>query len=214
LQSGFAELELKPLRIRHIADPEPDYPGNRMNDAKVDPFGRIWAGTMDADMKKETGALYRLDTDLTISRQDRGYMVTNGPAFGAQGECLYHTDSPRRTVYRFDLSPDGAISAKRIFIEFPRGWGVPDGMTVDVDGGLWIAHWGGGRISRFTPNGELDRSIALPASQITSCAFAGEALDRLFVTSAALDRDDEEMAGMLFEVDPGVRGIAPNRFAG
>lgn len=92
--------------------------------------------------------------------------------------------------------------------------GIPDGMTVDASGGIWIAHWGGGRVSRFTPDGKLDRDIRLPASQISSCVFAGENLDRMFVTSAAVDRPDEPLAGTLFEIDPGTVGLAPNLFDG
>jgi sugar lactone lactonase YvrE len=214
LQSGFAELVLEPFACRLIADPEPDLPDNRLNDAKADHLGRIWAGSMDCEVREATGSLYRLDPDFSVTRQDRGYRVTNGPAFGLGRDCLYHNDTGLGVVYRFDLGPAGEIGNRTEFLKFPRDWGFPDGMTVDAEGGLWIAHWGGGRISRFTPDGKLDRSIPLPASQITSCTFAGPDLDRLFVTSAAKDRPDEPQAGMLFEVDPGVRGLAPNLFAG
>ena len=214
LKSGFARLTLDPFDCDVFADPEPDRPHNRMNDAKADRFGRIWAGTMDSDMRTQSGSLYRLDADGTVTVADSGYEVTNGPAFGRHDECMYHSDSVKRTVYRFDLSPAGAISGKSEFIVFPQDWGYPDGMTVDSEGGLWIAHWEGGRVSRFLPDARFDRSIALPASRITSCTFAGPGLDRLFVTSAALDRDDEPASGMLFEVRPGVRGLATRQFAG
>jgi sugar lactone lactonase YvrE len=214
LQSGFAELTLDPVDCRPIADPEPDLPDNRMNDAKVDRFGRIWAGTMDGKVRTASGSLYRLDPGFAISRQDSGYRVTNGPAFGVEHECLYHSDTARRLVYRFELTPAGDIRDRQVFLTFADDWGYPDGMTVDEQGGLWIAHWDGGRVSRFTPEGRLDRQILLPASRITSCVFAGEGLDRMFVTSSARDRDDETQAGMLFEVDPGARGIAPYLFGG
>lgn len=214
LQSGFFELALDPFDCRPLADPEPDLPDNRLNDAKADHLGRIWAGTMDCDVRSATGSLYRLDPDFTISRQDSGYLVTNGPAFGLEHDCLYHSDTGLGIVYRFDMTADGELCNRTEFLKFPREWGAPDGMTVDSEGALWIAHWGGGRVSRFTPDGELERDIRLPASQITSCAFAGENLDRMFVTSAAVDRTDEPQAGMLFVVDPGVRGLAPNLFGG
>ena len=213
-QSGFAELALEPLTIRHIADPEPHLPTNRMNDCGVDTAGRIWAGTMDAAIKDATGALYRLDPDFTVTRHDEGYLVTNGPAFSRDGRTLYHNDTGRRVVYALPLHEDGTLGKREVFIRFRDDWGRPDGMTVDAEGGLWIAHWGGGRVSRFTPEGQLERSIPLPASQVTSCVFAGAGLDRLFVTSAAEGRHDEEHAGKLFEVDPGVRGVALPRFAG
>lgn len=215
LQSGIVELRLDPVMWKPIVDPEPQLPGNRMNDAKVDAMGRIWAGTMDVEILEVTGSLYRLDTDLRVTQQDTGYLITNGPAFGASNECLYHTDTGRSVIYRFDFSADGEISGKTEFIRFPAEWGNPDGMTVDAEGGLWVAHWGGGCVSRFNPDGTLDRRISLPASQITNCAFGGENLDRLFVTSAAKDKPDEPLAGALFEIDPqGVRGLAPNLFGG
>lgn len=214
LKSGFARLSLDPFLVEPIGDPEPDRPHNRLNDAKVDPAGRIWAGSKDDRDIDASGALYRLDADLGWSRQDDGYQVANGPAFSPDGRTLYHTDSGIRTVYAFDLADDGMIGGKRIFLRFEEEWGYPDGMTTDAEGGLWIAHWAGGRISRFLPDGTLDRSIMLPASNITSCAFAGAELDRLFVTSAALGTNGEVHAGALFEVDAGVRGIPSVAFAG
>lgn len=215
LQSGFVELTLDPVVCRAIVDPEPHYPDNRMNDAKVDHLGRIWAGTMDCDIRTATGSLYCLDRDFKVTKHDSDYLVTNGPAFGPQHDCLYHNDTGRGIVYRFALTPEGETTNRSTFLKFPAEWGVPDGMTVDAEGGLWIAHWGGGRVSRFTPEGALDRMIELPASQITSCVFAGKDLDRMFVTSAAVGRADEPLAGALFEVDPGgVRGLAPYFFAG
>jgi sugar lactone lactonase YvrE len=214
LQSGFAELTLEPFAIKHIVDPEPARPDNRLNDAKVDRHGRIWAGSMHCDIAEASGCLYRLDPDFEVSLHDSGYKVTNGPAFTVAHNYMYHTDTSRRRVYRFPLDSDGALGARETFIEFERDWGYPDGMTVDADNGLWIAHWGGGRVSRFTEHGKLDRFIELPASQITSCVFAGPNLDRLFVTSACDGKTDETDAGKLFEVDPGVRGVLQPLFRG
>jgi sugar lactone lactonase YvrE len=213
-KSGFADLTLDPLTIRPIGGPEPDLPGNRMNDGAADACGRIWAGTMDNAEQAATGALYRLDPDQTWRRMDQGYRVTNGPAFSPDGATLYHTDSARRVVYRFDLGPDGELRNKAEFVRFDEAWGYPDGMTCDIDGGVWIAHWAGSRVSRFASDGRLDRSIALPVSQVTSCVFVGDALDRMFVTSARIGREDEPMAGALFEVDPGVRGLECGMFGG
>jgi len=214
LKSGFAALGLDPFTLDPIGDPEPDRPHNRLNDAKVDAQGRIWAGTKDDRDEQPTGALYRLDPDLTWSRQDDGYTVTNGPAFDPGGHILYHTDSGRRTVHAFDLAADGSLSAKRVFLRFEEEWGYPDGMTTDAEGGLWIAHWGGGRISRFHSDGHFDRQIMLPATNITSIAFAGQGLDRMFVTSAALDSAQGPHDGALFEVFAGAVGLPSPRFAG
>lgn len=211
--SGFAELTLDPLNIRPIGDPEPDRPLNRLNDAKADPAGRIWAGTMASDCKGMEGSLYRLDSNLSWAKVDGPYGVANGPAICADGRTLYHTDSLLGLIYRFDVHDDGTLGPRTEHIRFEKAWGDPDGMTIDADGGLWVAHWGGSRVSRFTPEGKLDRSISLPASRITSCTFAGENLDRMFVTSAA-DGVDEPQAGMLFEIDPGCRGLPTCLFAG
>jgi sugar lactone lactonase YvrE len=155
-----------------------------------------------------------LDPGLTWTRHDQGYGVTNGPTFSPDGATVYHTDSLDRTVFAFDLTDDGALTNKRLFLRFEDSWGYPDGMCTDADGGIWIAHWGGSRVSRFSPDGRLDRSIALPASQVTSCAFAGPQMDRMFVTSAAVRVESEPLAGALFEVESGTRGFAPMLFAG
>lgn len=214
MRSGFAILQLDPLAIISICSPEPDRKTNRLNDAKTDRRGRIWAGSMDDEEKQRSGALYRLDPSLNWQRMDDGYRVANGPTFSPSGNILYHTDSADRVVYAFDLSEDGALSNRRIFVRFAEEWGYPDGMTTDADGCIWIAHWDGARISRFSPDGKLERSIPLPVSRPTSCAFAGTDLDRMFVTSASIGREHEPLAGGLFEVDAGVRGAETFAFAG
>ena len=210
----IAELTLDPVTVTPIVTPEPDLSGNRMNDALADAHGRIWAGTMPFACDIPTGSLYRLDTDHSLTAIDGGYTVTNGPAVGADGTWLYHTDSVARRIYRFPLDARGDVGARQDFIAFDPAWGSPDGMTVDAHGGLWVAHWGGGCISRFLPDGTRERSIDLPASQITNIAFAGPGLDRMFVTSAA-DGVDEAHGGALFEVDPqGFRGLPTHMFGG
>lgn len=213
LKSGFAKIALDPLAISPIASPEPDRPCNRMNDAKAGPAGQIFAGTMPDDDNVGEGALYRLDPDHSVTCVDHGYRIANGPAISHDGRMMYHTDSARGTIYRMAIDADGGLSSREVFLQFPADWGSPDGMTIDADGGLWVAHWGGSRISRILPDATLDRAIFLPASQITSLAFAGPRLDRLFVTSAA-EGVDEEVGGALFEVDCGISGLPPCRYAG
>jgi len=212
--SGFYFLDVDTGARRRIGSPEADRPQNRLNDAKVDRAGRIWAGSKDDTDQSASGALYRLDPSLSWSRHDDGYGVTNGPTFSLDGHVLYHTDSAARTVYAFDLAADGTLSGKRIWLTFAEDWGYPDGMTTDAEGCIWIAHWGSARVSRFSPDGVLLRSVALPATNITSCVFAGERLDRLFVTSSTLGCEDEPHAGALFEIDPGTTGLPATRFAG
>ena len=213
-KSGIVALTLDPVAATPFAQPEADRPHNRLNDAKVDTAGRLWFGSKDDRDREPLGALYRLDPDGAVTRMDDGYHVTNGPTFSPDGRWLYHSDSGRRRVYRFALGTDGSLGEREDFITFADDWGYPDGMTADAEGCLWIAHWDGARVSRFDPDGALMRSIALPARNVTSCAFAGAALDRLFVTSAAIDSPGTPADGALFEVDAGVAGLAPTAFAG
>ncbi|AGH49024.1 SMP-30/gluconolaconase/LRE domain-containing protein [Sphingomonas sp. MM-1] len=213
-RSGFAEIDLDPIAIRPIADPEPHLPGNRMNDGKADAQGRIWCGTMDMAEAQDTGSLYRLDPDRRWTRMDEGYRVPNGPAFSHCGRWLYHSDTARRVIYRFALDADGAIADRRPFVRFAEADGYPDGMTVDADGHIWVAHWGGGRISRFSPDGEQVRTVTLPARQVTNITFAGAGLDRMFVTTAATGLAPTEHDGALYEIDCGTRGLPTGIFPG
>ena len=187
--------------------------GNRLNDAKADHLGRVWAGTMPASCDRPSGAFYRIDPDGLIESVDGPYTIANGPAIDPEGRFLLHTDTALGTIFRFEIHDDGTLGARQPFVVFEREWGNPDGMTFDADGGLWVACWGASRVTRFTPDGTRDRSITLPASQITSCAFAGATLDRMFVTSAS-DGVDEPLGGALFEIDPGCRGRAPEKYSG
>lgn len=218
-QRGFVFLTPGTMAPETIGQPEPDYPDNRFNDAKADDAGRIWAGTMDDNEREASGALYRLDPDLDWQRMDRGYVVANGPAFSPDYRTLYHADTAAGTIYAFDLSSDGKLANKRTFATIPEGDGYPDGMTCDAEGGLWVCHWNGWRITRFTPEGAVDRVIEMPVSQVTSCTFGGPDFDRLYVTSATIglseqQRAQQPLAGGLFELDVGVKGFAAGQFGG
>lgn len=215
---GFAFVDLEQDRYNPICHPEAGLRGNRFNDGKVDPQGCFWAGTMDDAEIETSGALYRLDPTLSWQCVDRDYLVTNGPAFSPDGSILYHSDSALRTVYRFPVDADGAIGAREAFLHFGENDGYPDGMTSDVEGCLWIAFWDGGCVRRFSPEGAQLDQIDLPAQRPTSCAFGGPDLDRLFISSARVGLDDvldeQPLAGSLFMVRPGVRGIEQPPFAG
>jgi len=213
-KSGFARLFLDPLRIEPICAPDKDVPDSRMNDAAVDRAGRIWAGTMDDRERAATGGLYCLDAAGRCSKHDGGDVVSNGPTFSPAHDVLYHTDTLQRVIFRFPLAADGSLGKREVFVAFSQDWGSPDGMATDIEGGIWVAHWGGARLSRFLPDGRLDRAIAMPVSQVTSCCFAGPGLERMFVTSASIGRDDERLAGGLFEVAPGVRGAPTYAYDG
>jgi sugar lactone lactonase YvrE len=214
LKSGVAEFDLQTGSANLLFELEPDRPQNRLNDAKVDPLGTLWTGSKDDTDRSATGALYRIASDHSVIRVDDNYGVTNGPTFSLDGRMMYHSDSAARTVYAFDLDDDGMAANRRTWLTFEDDWGFPDGMTTDAEGCIWIAHWQGARVSRFSPDAQLISSVALPATNITSCAFAGPNLDRMYITSSTLGRESEPNAGMLFELDPGVSGLGATAFAG
>ncbi len=202
---GFALIDPDSGAFDVIDHPEPGQPANRFNDGKVDPHGNFWAGTMDDRKQDRSGVLYRLTPDRHWTAIDPGYRISNGPAFSPDGATLYHTDTLDRTTFAFDLAPDGTLTNKRVFREWRDVSGNPDGMTTDAGGNLWIAFWGGWCVRRVSPAGEVIAEYRLPASNITSMAFGGDRLDRLFVTSAAQELDAgaaaaQPLAGGLFEV--------------
>lgn len=218
-EQGFAFIDPEAARLEIIDHPEPHLTTNRFNDGKLDPAGRFWAGTMDDTKQAAQGSLYRLDADRRWTRADENYRITNGPAFSPDGGTIYHTDTPRRTTYRFDLRADGSLGERRVWLVWPDGWGYPDGMTTDAEGCLWVAFWGGSCVRRIAPDGGLVSEHPLPAAHVTSAAFGGPALDRLYVTTArqALTPEDlitQPLAGGLFEIDPGTRGLPAGTFAG
>ncbi|WP_375290309.1 SMP-30/gluconolactonase/LRE family protein [Qipengyuania sp.] len=206
-------LDLPSNHIQRLCTVEHGKPANRLNDAKADGTGRVWAGTMPVSCDTPNGAFYRIDPDGTVCEVDSPYTIANGPAIDCGGAFLLHTDTATRTIFRFAINDDGTLGERQIYIEFESDWGNPDGMTFDADGGLWVACWGAGCVARFDSSGRRERAIALPASQITNCAFAGPDLDRMFVTSAS-EGVEEPYGGALFEIEPGCRGLLPNRFMG
>jgi sugar lactone lactonase YvrE len=192
----------------------------RMNDGNCDSMGRFWAGTVGLEEEPGAGALYRLDPDLTVTRVLDGVHESNGIDWSPDDLLMYYVDSLERRVdvFDFDLST-GAITGRRPFAHVGEGDVVPDGLTVDADGGVWVALWGGSQVRRYHPDGSLDRVLALPTRQITSCAFGGSDLEDMYVTSARewLAADvlaQEPDAGALFVCRPGVKGRLQRTFAG
>lgn len=219
LLSGLHFIDLETAALEALGGPEADMPGNRINDGKADDQGRIWLGTMDNAEAEPSGSLYRVDADAGQHLMDSDYVITNGPAFSPDGPTLYHTDTLKKTIYAFDLAADGGLTNKRAHIKIADRQGWPDGMTCDAEGYLWVAHFGGWRVTRFDPEGKVDRVIGMPVGQITNVAFGGPALDVLYVTTAAKQLDAEALArqplaGALFEVPVGVKGRLSGRYAG
>ncbi len=212
-RSGLGRIWLDPLSIGPRKVVEARLPGNRMNDGKVDTHGAIWCGTMDMAEERASGSLYRIAPDGVVALVDTDYLVPNGPAFSPCGKWLYHADSGLRTIYRFALEESSARK-DGIFARFDEDDGYPDGMTTDADGFLWVAHWDGARISRFAPDGTRERSINLPARRVTNISFAGEGLNRMFVTSAATGLPPSEFDGALFEIESGTSGLPAGSYGG
>jgi sugar lactone lactonase YvrE len=210
---GIAIVDPAADRFEIVANPEEALPGNRFNDGKVDRRGRFWAGTMDDSERDSTGTLYCVGPEFAWSVIDKDYKVTNGPAFGPAGDVMYHNDSARQVTYAFDLDAEGHASNRRTFLQFGPGDGYPDGMTVDAEGGLWIAFWDGWCVRRYSPDAQWIETVRMPVQRPTSCAFGGRDLDRLYITSASIDLDQNALkmqpnAGGLFMLTPGVRGLA------
>lgn len=198
-----------------LAPIEADQAGNRTNDGFVDPAGRLWFGTMDDSEREATGSLYSWTGQGHPLARDNGYGVTNGPAVSPDGRTLYHNDSAAKTIYAFDLAADGEISGKRVFARTNEGY--PDGMAVDAEGGLWVALFGGWRIDRYSPGGEVIGSVPLPCANITKLAFGGDDLRTAYATTARLnlspeDRAAQPLAGGLFRFGVDTPGLPPTVF--
>lgn len=216
LADGFYVVGDGPTRLfAPLPDARPEL---RFNDGKCDRAGRFWGGTMAYDEAPGAAGFYRLDPSGEVTHQFGDVTISNGLAWTADGESMYYIDTPTRRVDVFDVDAvSGSLSRRRTAFEIP-GPGGPDGMTIDTEGGLWIAMWGGSAVHRYL-SGRLDCVIRLPVSQPTSCAFGGPDLDELFITSAWKGmtpgvRRQEPTAGALFRARPGVRGLAPTPFAG
>ena len=183
----------------------------RMNDGTADPAGRFWAGSMAYDNTPGAGSLYRVGTDGSVTRALDGFTITNGPAFSADGRTMYIVDSARGLVDRYDVNSEGSLDNAFSFLRLADGRGAPDGLTVDAQGNVWIALWGGSCVNRYRPDATLDLSIELPAEQPTSVCLGGADGRTLFITSAHLgltgEVDSNSHHGALFEVAVDVPGI-------
>jgi L-arabinonolactonase len=220
-RAGFVFLDTGTGSVTPIVHPEADLHGNRFNDGKVDRAGRFWAGTKNiANSPDPSGCLYRLDANRTAHRIDRGISCVNGIAWSLDERTMYLCDTWLRRIYRYDFDRDtGDARNRRVFIELSSEDGYPDGLTVDAEGFVWNAHYDGWRITRYAPDGRIDRVLRMPVQHITSVIFGGTDLRTLYVTSASLRlppeaREHQPLAGHVFALAPGVAGIAEPLFLG
>jgi L-arabinonolactonase len=216
--SGLARYDLASGARDDIAAIEADQPTTRLNDGKLDRQGRLVFGTMDESKKAQPiGRVWTYDGSRPRVLFE-GVRIANSTAFSPDGRRMYFADTPERVIWVFDYDVDsGDVSNRRVFVEVGAEHGFPDGSTVDSEGCLWNAEWGGARVTRYTPDGRIDRTIALPCSQITCCAFGGANLSILFITSARSGLDDATLAaqpdaGATFAAEVGVSGLADTPF--
>lgn len=191
---------------------------NRLNDGRVDARGRFWVGTMDNQLHRPNGALYRVDGDGSVHRVLDDVIVSNGIAFAPDQRTMYFTDTRRYQTWRFDFDVEaGAISNRRLFADYSGSRERPDGACVDVDGGLWTAFFAGGRVVRYRPDGVIDVVVPVPVSNPTCVCFGGADLRTLYITTAAKflsagQRASEPLAGSLLAVHGLAQGLPEHRF--
>lgn len=201
---------------RLLAGVEHDLADNRFNDCRCDPQGRLWAGTMSKTRKPGAAALYRLDPESGLETMIDGTTISNGIGWSPDGQLMYFIDSTTQRIDLFDFDGrDGSISDRRAFVEIDAADGLPDGLAVDAEGGIWVCLFGGGAIRRYSPQGALDAHIGLPVPHATCPAFGGEDLRTLYVTTTRHKLSSQQLAelplaGSVLSLMPGVQGMRAN----
>ena len=217
LQGELRIQDIKSKKVIKSIIIEQDIKLNRINDGKTDPKGNLWFGTMDnLERKIEKGSLYKLDKNLNLIKVDKNYRITNGPAFIDEYN-FYHTDSSKKSIYKIKINKVNKIVSKKIFKKFSSKDGSPDGMTLDKNKNLWVAHFHGACISVFDKNAKLIHKINLPAKNITNCAFGGKNNKEIFITSATkgtnrADLQKFKYSGSLFSVKSNINGMLQRKF--
>ncbi len=217
---GLALIDVATGALEDVATPAIDFTKEIFNDGKCDRRGRFWVGTMDREVAKPVGHLYRVDPDLTVHTMDSGITLANGMAWSPDDRTLYFCDSRPGHIWSYDYDIDnGTIANRRMFVDFGARKGRPDGCTVDSEGYLWVAEISAGQVVRFAPDGREAAVIKTPMTRPTSVMFGGPDLLTLYVTSMRYGLDDaaaahEPTAGGTIALCPGVAGLLEPRFAG
>jgi len=219
--SGFHLFDPDSGERDFLGHPEAHLANNRFNDGKCDPAGRLWAGTVAMDGVQGGAGLYCLGVDGAITQYLPSVTVSNGMAWSSDRKTMYYIDTMTQCVFAFDYDLEtGHISNQRAVISVERSEGFPDGMAIDTEDKLWVAHWGGAKVVRYDPEtGQALAKIAMPVTQPTSCAFGGEDFQDLYITSARASLRGEALeaqpqAGGLFHVRVDVPGLAADFYAG
>jgi sugar lactone lactonase YvrE len=213
VERGFA-LEDADGAIRYLGELWTDT-HVRMNEGGCDPDGRFYCGSMAYDQRPGAGALYRLDPDDSVHVVLENVTISNGLEWSPDGSLAYYNDTPTQRVDVFDYDGESGLTGRRPFAEIPAEAGGPDGLTVDEEGGVWVALYGGGAVRRYNPEGVLDEVIEVPAEQVTACTFGGSNLDQLFITTSreGLGGGDDPLAGSVFRSAVGVASLPVREFA-
>lgn len=218
LDRKLVRYDWESQEIEELCEVEADLSLNRFNDGKVDPQGRIWIGTLSTLFTEGAGSLYRIDAALKPEVQLKNLTISNGMAWTADQQTFYFIDTPTKKIQEFAFDPEtGEIKFRRIAVEIPEGLGFPDGMCIDQEGMLWVAHYAGSGVFRWNPKtGELQEKIELPVPHVTSCCFGGENLELMLITTAqenlsADDLNKYPQSGDVFLVKLDVGGFDTNQ---
>jgi xylono-1,5-lactonase len=215
---GLSKLNIKTGELATFTNPEQGRDAVMFNDCKVDRFGRLWAGTSHIHEQEARGALWCVLPNGEAYLGDVGFVVSNGPAFSLDGSTMYFNDSVGRKTFAYDISKSEPYPRnRREFISYTEEEGSPDGLTVDAEGCLWVAHWGGARVTRFSGEGKRLNTISIPAPHVTTVGFGGQDLTTLYITSARQGLSPEALktwpqSGDFFTCEPGVKGLAEPLF--
>lgn len=214
---GYEYLDLETKEISPLINPEEELINNRFNDGKCDAKGRYFAGSMDNNEEKITGSLYCLDKNI-CEKKEKDLFISNGLGWNKNSSKFYLTDSPKRVIYVYDYDLEtSTMSNKQIFVRIKDEDGYPDGLCLDEEDYIWSAHWAGSKITRYKPDGSIDKIIELPVPNVTSCCFGGKDFKTLFITSAQKGLSYEELlasplSGNTFILETNVKGQKPNLY--
>jgi sugar lactone lactonase YvrE len=217
LQNGIFRFEPDSEKLQLITNPIKNKDNLRFNDGKCDPSGRFWVGTMDLDENESIASLYKIDHDGSVQEMLTDVTISNGIVWTSDKKTMYYIDTPTLKVKAFDYDDaSGNITNPRTAVEIPEEAGNPDGMAIDSEDKLWIAHWGGFCVARWDPEtGSMMQKIEVPAPQVTSCSFGGNDLDILYITTAREGMSEENLnkfplSGGIFSARPGINGLPFN----
>lgn len=219
LEDGVYKMNLKTEESTVFLDMKNHLINQRLNDGKCDPSGRFWVGSMDFNQEKGKAKLFNINTNKNLEIKVDNVTISNGIVWTSNKKTMYYIDTPTSQIKAYDYdNGTGKISNERIAVQIPEALGYPDGMTIDEENMLWVGMWNGNAVIRFNPKtGKVLQKIKVPAHNITSCAFGGDNLETLYITSARIDMNKEELkkyplAGSVFKVNPGVKGTKSSFF--